>query len=93
MCLEEATHVLLPYVRNILICFKRISGLGINREKYTVPTFNFRTKCAGSYYTTAHHIATKFPGSRCMYDLITERSYDSQATYNTWVINMLGLSL
>ena len=37
--------------------------------------------------TTAHPIATKFPGHRCMDDLNNERSFDSQ---DTWVIDVLA---
>ena len=39
-------------------------------------------------YMTSRPIVTQFPGHRCMDDLITERSLDSQAT---WVIYILGL--
>ena len=37
---------------------------------------------------TAHPIATKFAGNGCMDDLTTERSFDSQAT---WVSTVLDL--
>ena len=37
---------------------------------------------------TARPIATQFPGHGCMFDLTTESSFDSQAT---WVIVALGL--
>ena len=39
-------------------------------------------------YATARPIATQVPGHRCMDNLTTERSFDSQAI---WVIRVLGL--
>ena len=38
-------------------------------------------------YTATHPIATQFPGHGCIYDLTTELSFDSQAT---WVIDVFG---
>ena len=43
---------------------------------------------ARAYYTTKRPTAILFTGHRCMDDLTTERSFDSQAT---WVIDVLGL--
>ena len=42
---------------------------------------------ARAWYTTAHPIATHFPGHECTDDLTTERGFDTQAT---WVIDVLG---
>ena len=42
----------------------------------------------GPQYTTARPIATQFPGSGCIDDLTTVRSFDLQAT---WVIGVFIL--
>ena len=51
--------------------------------QHLIPALN--AWAARAEYTTAHPIATQFPGHGCMYDLTTERSFDSQAM---WVINV-----
>ena len=45
---------------------------------------------ARALYTITHLIPTKFPGHGCMDGLISERSFDSQATR---VIDVFGLFL
>ena len=66
------------------------SHLSVSGNICTVPTFNSYTKCraARSNYTTAHLIATQFPGHECMDHLATECIFDSQAM---WAIDVLGL--
>ena len=65
-------------------CFE--SKLPVEFETNTVLTFNSSTKCVGipALYTTAQLIATQFTECGCMDDLVTERSFDSLATVQTF---------
>ena len=55
-------------------------------------SFTTNSWAAGAWYTTARPLATQVPGHRCMDDLPTERSYNSQATWVVDVSDMLSMS-